>query len=416
MSYNRVFPLRSGLWLATFFAGLLSALTASCAQTELARRGELMIVGGGLQTENSEVLGAFVRGAGQRIVVLPTASGVPLESGPGTQSDLELYASPDQIVQILPIFADTPQHAQDPQYVRPIEQATGAWFTGGVQSRILAVFRPDPVDSPAYRAMADLLRRGGTVGGTSAGAAMMCDPMIAGGSSREALLCGVRGDAEDRALALEKGMGFFPFGLVDQHFLRRGRIGRLVVALEHSGRTLGFGIAENSALAVDLARARGRALGTRAVVVVHSADSMQMGLSRRGLRVSLLSSGDEVDLKHGSVRVDPAKHAIPPGSEPVASQGASQGRALGPWDRYALSILMERLARAPESEQRASDGVFALVLRADSRTRFRVSDEVWTHFTVIDAILDIEALAGAESAAAALKSELKDANTELNQS
>ncbi|MFT7167811.1 MAG: cyanophycinase [Paracoccaceae bacterium] len=411
MLHHRCFPLRVGLSRVTFCSGLLLALTASCAQTGSARRGDLMIVGGGLQAENAEVLGAFLHGTGQRIIVLPTASGVPLKSGPGAVSDLELYASPDQSLGVLPILSDTPQHAQDAQYVRAIEEATGAWFTGGVQSRILAVFRPDGVDSPAYQAMVELLERGGMIGGSSAGAAMMCDPMIAWGNSREALLCGVHGDTEDQALGIEQGMGFFPFGLVDQHFLRRGRIGRLVVALEHTGQTLGFGIAENSALAVDLAKARGRVLGTRAVVVVNSAGSVQSGLSRRGLRVSLLSSGDEVDLKRGKVRVDPSKHAIQPSAEAIDSEG----EALGPWDRYALSLLMERLARAPESEQRASDEVFSLVLRADSRTQFRASDEAWTHFTVIDAILDIEALPGAESAAEALKGELTSLDLAPNQ-
>ncbi|MFT5733722.1 MAG: hypothetical protein ACI8WY_002403, partial [Planctomycetota bacterium] len=82
MLHHRCFPLRVGLSRVTFCSGLLLTLTASCAQTGSARRGDLMIVGGGLQAENAEVLGAFLHGTGQRIIVLPTASGVPLKSGP----------------------------------------------------------------------------------------------------------------------------------------------------------------------------------------------------------------------------------------------------------------------------------------------------------------------------------------------
>ena len=388
-------------------AATLLALTA-CMHTSPTQRGRLVIVGGGLQLENSEVMGEFVHAAGARIVVLPTASGVPEESGPETVSDFEHYCASGQLIELVPILADTPQRASDPECVEAIERATGAWFTGGVQSRILAVFRPAEGDSPAYQALRELLRRDGMVAGSSAGAAMMSDPMIAWGNSRDALLVGVRGDVEDRALAIEKGMGFFPFGMVDQHFLRRGRIGRLVVALEYTGQKLGFGVEENSALAVDLSSERGRALGDRAVVVLDAGEARRDGLTRRGLRVALMSTGDEVDLRDGSVRVDPGKQAVeslPPGARP-------EYEALGPWDRYALSILMERLARNPGSEQRATGEAFALVLRADGRTRFLARDAALADFCVVDALLDIEALEGAPQAAEELLGELASGGNE----
>ncbi|MFT4540903.1 MAG: cyanophycinase [Planctomycetota bacterium] len=388
-------------------SAMMLGLTA-CMHPGPKRLGELVIVGGGLQTENSEVMGEFIHDVGAQTVVLPTASGVPERSGPATVADFELYAVPGQTVSLVEIHADTPERAFEAAYVQPLEQASAAWFTGGVQSRILAVFRPEPADSPAYKAVCEILRRGGTVGGSSAGAAMMCDPMIAWGNSRDALLVGVRGDVEDRALAIEKGMGFFPFGMVDQHFLRRGRIGRLVVALQYTDQKLGFGIAENAALAVDLATQRGRALGDPAVIVLDASDIQQDGLNRRGLRVSLMSSGDEVDLEHGTVHADPEKRLV----ETLELEAAGEHGTLGPWDRYALSILMEGLARDPLIAQRATGDAFELVLRADERTRFAARDEQLAGFTVIDAILDIEALEGAQNAAEELRGELASGDKE----
>jgi cyanophycinase len=381
---------------------LASVGFTSCINTGVERQGQLVIVGGGLRTENAEVLGAFIHGAGARVIVLPTASGVPKESGPETVEDFRLYAATNQSIEVVDIEAETPERAHDPEFVHLVESASSAWFTGGVQSRILAVFRPDGADSPAYLAVRSMLDRDGTVGGSSAGAAMMCDPMIAWGNSREALLCGVRGDVEDRAVRIEQGMGFFPYGLVDQHFLRRGRIGRLVVALEHTGRRFGFGIAENSALAVDLGANRGRALGDRAVVMVDTGSARRDGLSHLGLRVSLLSSGDAVDLERGRVVVESRKRAV----EELPPDSRGEYDALGPWDRSALGILMERLSRDPRQPQQAIGDVFTMVLRADSRTRFLARDSELADFTVVDAILDIVAGEHAAQVAEELSREL----------
>ena len=70
-------------------------------------------------------------------------------------------------------------------------------------------------------------------------AASMSDPMIAGGDSLNSLLLGPRTEnSKGRGVEIEKGMGFFPYGFTDQHFLRRGRFGRLVVALCTRSRPL----------------------------------------------------------------------------------------------------------------------------------------------------------------------------------
>ena len=82
---------------------LLGLLLAGCAGLPSGPNGRLVIVGGGLQAENSEVFAAFFGKSGQRIVVIPTASGVPEESGPGTVDDLAVHSSAGQVIEVVPI-------------------------------------------------------------------------------------------------------------------------------------------------------------------------------------------------------------------------------------------------------------------------------------------------------------------------
>jgi hypothetical protein len=79
---------------------------------------------------------------------------------------------------------------------------------------------------------------------------------------------------------------------------------------------------------------------------------------------------------------------------------------IGPWDAYALSILMKRLAHAPETTQRAAGDPFSMVLRSDANTRFMARDASMKDFCVVDAILDFEASASASMAAEKLSAEI----------
>ena len=110
------------------------------------------------------------------------------------------------------------------------------YFTGGDQAKILAALAPGGVRDPALTAIRAALDAGGLLAGSSAGAAMMSQPMILGGTSLEALVHGVTENPKEPGLLIGTGLGFFPFGMVDQHFIKRGRLGRLVVAM-----TLGRG-------------------------------------------------------------------------------------------------------------------------------------------------------------------------------
>ena len=75
--------------------------------------------------------------------------------------------------------------------------------------------------------------------------------MIVSGTSMRALVEGsCENPGDEDGFRLGSGLGFFPFGLVDQHFLHRGRIGRLLAAARQFDEKVAFGIDENSAMVV----------------------------------------------------------------------------------------------------------------------------------------------------------------------
>ncbi|MEM6333965.1 MAG: cyanophycinase [Planctomycetota bacterium] len=255
----------SSLWAGCVAVGLTVGLAWGTAAGPV-----LVIVGGALQAENEAVFRAVLDRIGPegRLGVLPTASGVPAETGPKAVGLFETYAGPGQVVELIDIRHDTPEKALESSYAQRIAACDGLWFVGGDQSRIVAVFRPEGGDTPAYDAVLGVLERGGVIGGTSAGAAMMSDPMVRWGNSHEALLIGRSDELSSWGVGVGRGMGLLPFGVTDQHFVRRGRLGRLVVALETSGETLGLGVGEDSALVVDLDARSAEVIGEPGVVAV----------------------------------------------------------------------------------------------------------------------------------------------------
>jgi hypothetical protein len=171
----------------------------------------------------------------------------------------------------------------------------------------------------------------------------MTDPMIAGGGSEEALRAGIRHGEEGEGVLLETGLGFLPMGLVDQHFLARGRWGRLLVALMASDSiAVGFGIDENTALVVDGDSAR--VVGESGVVFMDArgASPEDQGTDGYGIRLFLLGAGDLVQLERGTVLQDPSKEEI---SGTGAAFADSEPDLFG--DRTLLHILY-RFAISPD--------------------------------------------------------------------
>ncbi len=220
--------------------------------------GHLLICGGGVKDDNAEIYNRFMELAGPGpIGVVPTATGED-SRGQDTIDVLTRYAG-DRKIMLIPLMKEDIGKGDDASVAAMIDSCNALWFVGGDQSRILAVFRPQgqdgtPRDTLCFTATMRLLARGGVIAGTSAGAAMQCDPMITGGTSSDALEHGAtwtNDPQENQGVGLASGMGYVKGIMLDQHFLQRGRLGRLLVAMEATKLPLGAGISENAALEIN---------------------------------------------------------------------------------------------------------------------------------------------------------------------
>jgi cyanophycinase len=251
-------PLPAQLRLAriiTAIAGIALALPA-LAQTPVNRAapapiepisGSLVIVGGGGSTQ--DIWDRFMQLAGgdtARIVYFPTASADPVNTGEDN-SALRTWRERNPAAVLM--HTRSRDTANMESFVAPLRNATGIWFGGGVQSRITDAY----LGTKTEEALREVLRRGGVIGGTSAGAAIMTEVMITGGNPEA---------------TIGPGFGFLPGAVADQHFSQRNRQPRLVGVLAKHPGLVGFGIDEATALVVHNGRQL-EVLGRGQVHVIH---------------------------------------------------------------------------------------------------------------------------------------------------
>jgi cyanophycinase len=169
-------------------------------------------------------------GTNANIVVIPTASRMH-ETGPRYEKLFkELGAS-----EVTSMDFDTRRDCQEAGRLRRIEEATGIFFTGGNQLRLTTLLGGTPV--------AKLIRvrnaQGVTVGGTSAGASILSEHMIAFGDEGSSVVSG--------SVRLAPGLGLTNRFIIDQHFRQRDRLGRLITALAYNPFAIGIGLDEDTA-------------------------------------------------------------------------------------------------------------------------------------------------------------------------
>lgn len=383
------------LWLASACA----AFPAPPAEGA-ARKGHLVIIGGGLNADHALVYRRILHlaGPGGAIGVIPTASGAPEESAATMLGDFARYGGPGR-GRLIDITTKTPERAEDPAAAEAIRGCRGLYFTGGDQSRVTAIFRPGGRATLADQATREVLAAGGVIAGSSAGAALMSDPMLRWGSSGEALLIGAS-ETEDKGVGVGPGMGYFPFGLTEQHFLTRGRLGRLIAALEASGVRAGFGVNDDRALHVDLASGRIETLGPRALLLVDMKEARREGLARSNIRLSLLGGGDLVDGE--TLRAFPATGKIPFAAHPEGDKELKPVEDV--WGRNVIPAMIERLAAHPAAEITGADENFTLRLSEDEATRLWIAPEGdLSTLTAIGVRLDILPREGADERARAAR-------------
>lgn len=235
----------------------------------------LMVVGGG--TRPAEATKKFVEWSGgtkSKILVITWASAEEDSSYDGTQK-VFMAANPGSVEHAVKSPLDTEKRAK---FIEQLKVATGVYFGGGDQNRIMDVLKDDEL----LKMVRTKYAAGTPFGGTSAGAAVMSDPMMTGEADLKIL--------DGKKVGVRPAIGFVPDVMFDQHFLLRQRHNRLFGFVMENPKYLGIGINEGMAVMIE----NNRDLTTVGPTQVMFIDAK----GRNGaMLVHFLKAGDRYDLK-----------------------------------------------------------------------------------------------------------------------
>jgi len=258
---------------------------------EGATRGWIIPIGGAENKENDRhILERFVRCSGGRdadLVVIPTASRLH-ETGPRYEKLFREIG----VARVDVMDFDTRRDCQEPGRLGRLEQASGIFFTGGNQLRLTTLLGGTPVAKLVRNRNAN----GVTVGGTSAGASILSEHMIAFGDEGSSVISG--------SVRLAPGLGLTNRFIIDQHFRQRDRLGRLLTALAYNPFAVGIGLDEDTAAfigpdeTVEVEGSGGVTIVDAADVTYSSMDSVTEGqpVCMLGLRLHVLVAGATFNL------------------------------------------------------------------------------------------------------------------------
>jgi cyanophycinase len=231
--------------------------------------GTLVIGGGGDLPEL--VRDRFVELAGgpqARIIVIPTAHSVA--DRPEASAALDPWMGKGA-ASVRLLHTRSKEQANDSAFVQPLTEATGVWLGGGQQQKLTEAYLGTEVERQLKR----LLDRGGVIGGSSAGAAVMTRVMITRG----------RMQAD-----VGEGFDLLPGAVVDQHFLKRNRLSRLLSVLSDHPDLVGLGIDEQTAVVFHVRSRLLSVIGDSFVI------ACVPGSEDNPARLEVLKSGDKIDL------------------------------------------------------------------------------------------------------------------------
>jgi cyanophycinase len=232
------------------------------------------------------------------IVVVPTASSIPVEVG---ENYLEAFGKLGCTnVKILDIRKK--EQSNEDSSLEMVKDCDCIMFSGGNQSKISEKIR----GTKLHDLLLDrYINEDFVIAGTSAGAMCMSHEMITGGSGTEVFFKGV--------VNMGSGLSFVPKLIIDSHFIRRGRFGRLAESVAKFPELLGIGLAEDTGIVIKGGRYL-EIIGSGMVIVFdgshlehNNEELLEEGtpMTITNLTTHVLANSDRFDMKTRNVSVLP---------------------------------------------------------------------------------------------------------------
>ncbi len=198
-------------------------------------KGTLLVIGGAASDIFYTKFMELVGGADAPIVVIPTA----VSSDSLTDEDLDRFKNSftaKGFKQVTVLHTRDREVANSKDFVEPIKNAAGVWFSGGRQWRHADSY----LDTRTHEAFFELLERGGVISGSSAGATIQGSYLARGDTRMNTIMMGDH----------EEGLGFITHVAIDQHLFARNRQFDMFEILENRPELLGIGLDEDTGIIV----------------------------------------------------------------------------------------------------------------------------------------------------------------------
>ena len=245
-------------------------------------KGKLIAIGGaedkGTDLETGEInrnnLNFFELGILRRVVeeaggpashieVITTASTIPYEVGENYLNAFGKIGCTN--VQVMHIR--NRQDTLETEFLERIKTCDAVMFSGGNQLRL-------SVTDGGTEFLSILKKRYQNekflIAGTSAGAMAMSQTMIYEGNAARAHLKG--------EVKMTSGLGFINSVIIDSHFEKRGRFGRLAQAVATNPSTIGIGLGEDTGMLITAGN-KMEAIGSGLVVIIDGHDILHSNIA-----------------------------------------------------------------------------------------------------------------------------------------
>src|SRR3954447_316933 len=252
--------------------------------------GTLIVIGGNEAKEGHRPILELIakRARAGKLVVVTIASEVPEEQWENYQKTFRELG----VARLEQFDARSREELLERSRPEMLDEGTVVFFAGGDQMKITSRLG----GTPLCDRMRQLYTQGALIAGTSSGASVMAEVMMAAGE-------GESSHQGQESIRLSPGLGLISGVIIDQHFAERGRMGRLLGAVGQNPRLLGIGIDEDTAL-VFQGHEQAAVIGSGAVYIVDGRSISHTNLPQNedraisvfGTTVHVLSSGDRFNL------------------------------------------------------------------------------------------------------------------------
>lgn len=256
------------------------------------KEGSLFIIGGGPRPDYlmEEMINTAKMQESDYIVILPMASSTPEASVRDMKKQLSRLCR-NKITS----FDFSEATVNNKVWTDSLANARLVYIVGGSQRKFMKVV----LNTPVYTAIHKAFNSGSTIGGTSAGAAMMSKVMITGQSTTNSKSTNFLEIHQNNVLTTE-GLGLLSQKvIIDQHFIMRSRWNRLISILAQYPEYTCIGIDESTAIICHGNNAR--VVGESQVAVLSNPEKLskpsQKLITFQDIRFSLLTAGSDFSLK-----------------------------------------------------------------------------------------------------------------------